>query len=315
MGLLVLSGCASTPQSRHILDTPPESLPLAFELSATPFYPQTKYQCGPAALATVLSFHGIKTSPDELSKHVYIPDRKGSLQIEMTASVRQQNMLPYTLEPQLLALITEVAAGNPVLVLQNLGLNWYPQWHYAVVVGYDINKREIILRSGTIKRRITPFKVFERTWQRSAYWAQVIVPIGEIPKTAKPLPYLKAVYAFEELGYSDAAFTAYRSASKAWPDSPDTWMTLGNMAFQNQDWSQATKAFSTAATLAPHETAGWNNLAYALQAHGCKKQAMQALQCALALSPDDENLQDSWNDLQVRPVDNMRLECPHIECG
>ena len=93
--LLMLGGCASTPQSRQIQTGWPGSLPLVVELEDTPFYPQTQYQCGPAALATVLQYYGVDTTPDELSGQVYIPERKGSLQIEMIAAARQQGMLPY----------------------------------------------------------------------------------------------------------------------------------------------------------------------------------------------------------------------------
>lgn len=312
--LLILSSCASTPQSRQILAEPPASLPLAVELVDTPFYPQLEYQCGPAALATLLEFKGAKTSLEELSREIYIPARKGSLQIEMTATARRHEMLPYTLAPQLLDLFTEIAAGNPVLIFQNLSFQWYPQWHYAVVIGYDINKHEIILRSGTTRRWITTFEVFERTWQRAGFWALVIVPVGEIPKTAKPQPYLKTAYDFEETGHMELALTAYQSATRQWPDVAATWLTLGNMAFQNQHWSEAINAFRTAASIEPASLVSWNNLAYALHDAGCVTQAQQALQCGLKIAPADENLQHSLHDLMTRPVSSERIECLKIAC-
>lgn len=312
--LLILSSCASTPQSRQIRTNVPDSLPVAVELIETPFYPQTEHQCGPAALATMLQFHGDKTTTEELSDQVYIPDRKGSLQIEMTATARRHEMLPYQLEPQMLDLLTEIAAGNPVLVLQNLSFAWYPQWHYAVAVGFDFDSDEIILRSGTTKRWVTPFEVFERTWQRADHWALVIVPVGEIPKTAKPLRYLKTVYAFEETGHTELALKAYQSATRQWPDVADTWMTMGNMAFHNHYWLEAIQAFSTASRLEPESVASWNNLAYALHAYGCEAQAKMALQCGLNVSPTDENLQDSWQELAVKPVGKDHSECLMIQC-
>ncbi len=313
--LLILSGCASTPQSRSFRANLPASLPSAVELTDTPFYAQTEYQCGPAALATLLQFHGLKITPEELSHEVYIPDRKGSLQIEITAAARSHGMLPYELEPKLLDLFTEVAAGNPVLVLQNLSFEWYPQWHYAVVVGYDTNSDEIILRSGTSRRRVTPFDVFERTWQRADFWALVILPVGEIPKTATPLRYLKTAYAFEETGHAKLALDAYRSASQRWPEDADTWMTLGNMAFNNKDWSDAITAFSTACSVEPGSIANWNNLAYALNGYGCNIQARAALQCGLNISPTDKNLLDSWKDIDVSPKKAEPLKCPVIQCN
>lgn len=312
--LLVLSSCASTPQSRLIRASPPDFLPVAVELVDTPFYPQTVYQCGPAALATLLEFHGVETSPDELSRQIYIPGRKGSLQIEVIAAARRHEMLPYALAPSMLDIFTEIAAGNPVLILQNLSFEWYPQWHYAVVVGYDIDRQEITLRSGTTRRWTTPFKVFERTWQRAQFWALAMVPVGEIPKTAKPLPYLKTAYAFEETGHPVLALKAYRAASRRWPDVVDTWLTLGNMLLHRQNWSEAVQAFSTATRLEPESSIGWNNLAYALHGYGCSDQAKRALQCGLKTAPDDENLLDSWRELSAPAVNSDHAECPLVQC-
>ena len=312
--VFLLSGCASTPQSLQINSRLPDTLPAAMELAETPFYPQLEYQCGPAALATLLQFHNVKTTPEELASQVYIPGRKGSLQIEMVTAARRHEMLPYQIEPQLLDLFSEIASGNPVLVLQNLSFEWYPQWHYAVVIGYDTDSREIILRSGSTQRWLTPFEVFERTWQRADFWALSIVPVGEIPETAKPLPYLKTAYAFEATGHPELAYKAYQAATERWPHVAEAWMALGNMAYQKQNWRQAINAFSTASSINPELIASWNNLAYALQAYGCGVQAQTALQCGLKLSPTDANLQNSWQELSVNPANNDAAECPLLKC-
>ena len=312
--LLVLSGCASTPQSNDIRANGLSALPPAVELTDTPFYPQTQYQCGPAALATVLQAHHIQATPETLSSQVYIPDRQGSLQIEMTVAARRHEMLPYPLAPQMTAIFSEIAAGNPVLVLQNLGFEWYPKWHYAVVVGYDYDNQEITLRSGTTKRWTTPFNVFERTWQRADFWALVIVPVGNIPETAKPLRYLKAAYAFEETGNNKLALKAYRAASKRWPGNAITWVTLGNIEYKNRNFPEAITAFNNALSIEPEAVTSWNNLAYALHAYGCRKQSKKALQCGLKIAPQDENLQASQLDLTQIPINKEPSDCPIIHC-
>jgi tetratricopeptide (TPR) repeat protein len=313
--LLIISGCASTPQSRTILSNPSPSIPVAVELVNTPFYPQLQYQCGPAALATVLEFKGAKTALEQLSSEIYIPARKGSLQIELTAAARRHGMLPYKIAPQLLDLLTEIAAGNPVLVFQNLGFKWYPQWHFALVIGYDRSQHKIILRSGTSQRLMTSFEGFERSWQRADFWALVIVPVGEIPQTAKPKPYLQTAFAFEETGHRQLALSAYRSAVTKWPDVAVTWLALGNMAFQNHYWSEAINAFKSAIVIEPTSPVGWNNLAYALHDSGCETQAQQALRCGLKIAPADANLQDSLHDLKMRPVNTEQIECLDITCN
>lgn len=310
----LLSSCAATPQSRQIQTQLPNALPASVELVDTPFYPQIEYQCGPAALATMLQFYRIVITPEELSSQIYIPDRKGSLQIEITATARRHEMLPYQIQPKMLDLFAEIAAGNPVLVLQNLGFSWYPQWHYAVVIGYDTDSNEIILRSGTTKRWVTPMEVFERTWQRADYWGLVIVPVGVIPKTAEPLRYLKTAYAFEEKDHPQLALKAYQAATQRWPQAAAAWMALGNVAYSNKNWQLSINAFSAATKLEPGSVSGWNNLAYVLHDYGCATQAKAALQCGLKSAPEDKNLQASWQEIMGKGGSDDRMECPMVKC-
>ena len=111
----LVGGCAS---SRISIDD--ADLPSAAELTEVPFYPQEAYQCGPAALATMLAQRGVPADPDVLVDQVYIPGRRGSLQVEMVAAARAAGLLVYPLRSRLEDVLAEVAAGNPVLVLQNL---------------------------------------------------------------------------------------------------------------------------------------------------------------------------------------------------
>src|SRR5262249_47579541 len=86
----LLQGCASfTPQTESLAQGRIAGLPPARELVAVPFFPQSDYECGPAALATVMVAAGVKVTPEELVPEVYLPERKGSLQVEMLAAPRR----------------------------------------------------------------------------------------------------------------------------------------------------------------------------------------------------------------------------------
>ena len=85
----LLAGCATPPQTRQLLTTRPAGLPLTAELTATPFFPQQRYQCGPAALATVLGAHGRAVIPEQLVDAVYVPALQGSLPEEISATARR----------------------------------------------------------------------------------------------------------------------------------------------------------------------------------------------------------------------------------
>jgi len=298
LALLLVAGCAATPQSRELLEARPSGLPARVEIERVPFFPQTRYQCGPAALATVLNDQGIETAPSSLVEEVYLPERRGTLPTEVRAATRARGLVPYPLGPRLEDLLRELADGRPVLVMQNLGLGWLPRWHFAVAVGYDLGQREIILRSGTHKRLATALDTFEQTWRRAEYWAQVVVPVDEPPATARPLAWLRSVHELEQSHDSTAARPGYRAATERWPRSIEAWMTRGNAAYAAGGTEEAQRAFVRAVELDPERTAGWNNLAHALARGECAVAAREAARCAVTLAPDDPAVQDTLNEIE-----------------
>ena len=295
----LISGC-STLGITPSLSEFPRDIPRQTELSDTPFFPQQDNHCGPAALATLLRHRQIPVTPESLESLTYLPGLAGSLQIELAATARQQGVVVYPLSGRLNDLLREIAAGNPVLILQNQAFAWFPRWHYAVGVGYDLERQLLILRSGRERRWITGFRTFMNTWNRAGNWGIVTLPPDRLPATATPLAYLRAANDLELSGKNKAARGAYQTAVRAWPDQVTAWLALGNRAYIDADWPQAVKAFRRATELEPDNTTAWNNLAYALSADGRKQLALDALQQALTRSPDDPNLLDSRREILQR---------------
>lgn len=309
--VLAFTACSSTPMTHALLESSP-SIPSYAELENTPFFPQEKYQCGPAALATVLHFLDKQTLPDQLIDKVYIPEKQGSVPIEMIAAARSYERLAYPLDTNLESLLTEVSSGHPVLVMQNLGFSWQPQWHYAVVVGYDLKKQQLILRSGIEKRLTLPIKTFERTWRRANYWALVVVNPDEIPESAQPPRYLKAAQQLETTGHRTSAIKAYQAATKKWPDNHLPWLALGNAYYSKSQFKLSEQIFLKGLQEHPNSSELWNNLGYALSAQGCYSQAKDAVQCAISHQPDNPNFHESLNEINKTPVENQ--QCSKISC-
>lgn len=232
--LLLLSACAGTPQTDDLLDNSVASRYRTTELVQVPFFAQQQYQCGPAALAMVLQSSGIEIEPDQLVPLVYIPEKKGSLQLELLTATRRLGRLPYVIKPQLRHLLDEIQAGNPVLVFQNLGLDWYPQWHYAVVVGYDLKHNEIILRSGLQQRHRVSLQLFERTWARADYWALLVLLPGEMPVNVDQQAYLDTLLGLERVQNWPVLIKSYAAAVKKWPDNLTLRMGLANSYYADK---------------------------------------------------------------------------------
>ena len=292
-----LSACGTPQQTLEIRQNPPD-ITRQRELTSTAFFPQTDYHCGPAALASIIQHHKIIASPEDIARLVYTPGLKGSLQIEMIAASRQFDLLPVKLDGRLESLLREIDAGNPVLVLQNLGLAAYPFWHYAVVIGYDLDSQSIILRSGTEKRLVRPFDNFERTWQRAEHWGLVIVPPDKVPATANAEAYLNTIIDLEQSGRLTSAYQAYQQAAKHWPDNLIAYMGIGNTAFDLGKYAVSASAYQQLLAISPNAAAAWNNLAYALAKQGKKQSSLAAIDKAIQLAPDNINFQHSHDELK-----------------
>lgn len=224
---VVLAACVATPQTDNLSRQLDSGLPERHMIEGVPFFPQQQYQCGPAALSMVLSHARVEVYPEQLVSQVYIPERQGSLQVEMVAASRNIGRLPFVIPGTLSAILTEVAAGNPVLVFQNLGLSVFPQWHYAVVIGYDQSRRELIMHSGLSENYVVSMRTFERTWQRAGYWAMLTLEPGQIPASLDAAEYFRTVAEFEAL-HPQAVEMAWQAGYQRWPENPLIGMGLSN---------------------------------------------------------------------------------------
>lgn len=277
---LLLTGCA-TPQVDALLRERPAQLPVSHVISA-PYFDQKDHQCGPAALAMALDAAGDSVSPSDLVGSVFVPAREGSLPPEMLAAARRRSRLAVELDPNIDAVLAEVAAGTPVIVLQNLSLSIMPIWHYSVVVGYNLDSKDIILQSGGQRAASLALRTFERTWARSQRWAIVVLPPGRLPVSLQPIQIFAAATTLERIDAA-AARRTYHAITTRFPDFPQAWIGLGNTAYSQGDLKESAAAFRQATKLDPASADAWNNLATTLAALGQPCDAAQAVRRALQL--------------------------------
>jgi len=276
---IFLSGCGLLTSAR--LPQVPGTADKAM-VAGVPFFAQEELQCGPAALAMVLNWSGIGVQPADLSPEVYSPGLKGSLQSALLGAARRHGRVAYPITGSE-AMLAEISAGNPVIVLVNLGFFWYPKWHYAVVLGYDKELDEVILHSGLIANKHLDYRVFMNTWQRGEYWGLLVLPPERLPDTAEEAPWLAAVAGLERTGQWQAVAAGYTVALRRWPESFAAWIGLGNSRYGLHDLSGAAEAFRRANLLQPENGMAFNNLAQVLAEQGKRQEALTAAQRAVAL--------------------------------
>jgi tetratricopeptide (TPR) repeat protein len=280
---LWLSGCATpTAQLAELQAQWPADLPTQAQISNVPFIAQEDYQCGPAALAMAAQHAGVQRDMATWVAQVYVPARQGALQTEMLAASRRNGLPAYTLAPRIDALLREVAAGNPVLVLQNLAFGWSPVWHYAVVIGFDQAQGTVTLHSGRTASMPMLLTTFERTWARADRWAMVALAPQRLPATAQADAYVASVVALERVQPA-AAQAAYATALQAWPAHRIALLGSGNSAYTLGQLGAAVKAYSAATQAYPQDGDAWNNLAQVLLDTGQHRAALEAAQRAVAV--------------------------------
>jgi tetratricopeptide (TPR) repeat protein len=287
---LLLAACASLPPDR------PPALPAgtpAVELTATPFFPQTAWQCGPAALATVLGAAGVAASPDDLAGQVYIPARRGSLQVELVAAARRAGQVPWLLEGNLAAVSGELTAGHPVLVLQDVGRFGIRRWHYAVVIGTDPAQDALLLRSGRERQLRMPAHRFAASWQPGGNWALVVLPPGSLPATADRDGAIATLTDAEGLLPAPALAATWQAAAARWPADPALAFGAANAARAAGDLAAAEAGYRAMLARDPADVLALNNLADLLLDAGCTAEA-RALADRATAAASARDAPESW---------------------
>jgi tetratricopeptide (TPR) repeat protein len=196
-------------------------------------------------------------------------------------------------------LLREIAAGRPVIVLQNLGLAWAPLWHYAVVIGYDIPADAIVLHTGLHARERTAMGVFQHTWARAQTWGLLVLRPGDLPVTATEVDTVEAALGLEKARQPAAAAESYLAALARWPQNLSALMGLGNSYYALGDLTHSELAFRRATEIHPANGAAFNNLADVLWRQGRKAEALDAVRKAIALGgPQRDTFQKTLEEIQ-----------------
>lgn len=274
LAALLLSGCAGfAPAAREVL----AAFDQPVRVESVAFYPQTELHCGPAALATMLDHSGVSIDYPDLVDRVYLPGRGGTLQVEILAAARSHNRIPWILPPEPAAVLAEVAAGRPVLVLENQGLRRLPYWHYAVIIGFDPLAGDLIQHSGAEEALTRPLRGWLRDWSLAGHWALITLRPEELPLAPEQARWFKVLADFEAVADPAAGLAAWQTAAQQWPDEALPWLGQGNSYYRLDKPDDAIAAFEQALALNPDQAAAAFNLAQVLMQTGRPCEAVAPL--------------------------------------
>lgn len=210
----LLAACSGGPQ----LLPETKRLPERVELTDVPFFQLSDAQGGPSALAALLNHHGVVTSPGLVDERIQQLAKEQSAQAGLEAVARSYDLLVYPLPGNLDALMQQVSAGYPVLVMQDRLFGGLGS-QFALLVGYDQRERTLVLRSGNNRRWHTRFASFDDAWATAGRWAVLIQPANQLPALPDEQAWLQGARDLRQQGRTAAAQRALRAAQQVWPDA------------------------------------------------------------------------------------------------
>lgn len=283
---LLLLVCVSCATRTPVTDKLQDKDHLSQRIKNIPVIKQDDYHCGPATLAMVMQFHGGKVSPSGLSQGLFHKNLKGSFFPEMKSRARSEGMMVLEVN-DLKSAFDEVRAGNPVIVLQNNGIKFFPRWHFAVLTGMDFNGPDVYLHDGNDKVNKTDMRLFERSFVLGGRRSLVILPAGKLAATATELEHVEAAAMLEAVGKNEEASQSYLAILEKWPESLLGSMGAANSLYAVGDKKKAAEVLRTAAMSHPESAMIWHNLAIIEGETGMRKSARVSAKKALTLAPEE----------------------------
>lgn len=278
----LLGGCATSTRQTDALVKSQSLKDASTRIGDVPFIQQKKNHCGPASMAMVMHHAGKDIPLKALTSQMMTYQMEGTFQSEMLGVARRHGMMVLKIK-DLKSIVQEISAGHPVIVFQNLGFSWKPQWHFAVALGHDLSGPDMILHSGSDKFIKQDMRFFERSWILGGNWAIVVLRPDQLASSASENSHVEAAALLEALGKLSEAQLAYNTILKKWPKSLGALIGLGNVSFTTKKLKESLNYLTLAVQWHPQSFVAWNNLAQVQSELGMKKESDLSNKRAIAL--------------------------------
>lgn len=175
--LALLAGCAVSRAAAG----PPEqgggAVQATHVIAGVPFLPQEDDTCGASALAMLLVFHGKSATTRELVEQTRTPGLRGALITDLAAAARARGVPADVADLDLPGLRRRIEAGEPVILLVDLGVGAWTRPHY--LLAYGVNPQGVVAHSGRTEGMIISYATLRRQWEKMGRLA--IVAAGARP--------------------------------------------------------------------------------------------------------------------------------------
>jgi tetratricopeptide (TPR) repeat protein len=149
------------------------------------------------------------------------------------------------------------------------------------VIGFDLDRQLVILRSGETKREAMKIATFYEFFKKGGYWKLIAVPTTMVPPGVTEATYLKAAYDLEQTLDDEIVQIAYETAVKQWPDSLLVKLASANYFFDKYHYEIAYDLYDAVLKKDPDDPIALNNMAETLYYLGEFDEALSFIERAI----------------------------------
>jgi ABC-type bacteriocin/lantibiotic exporter with double-glycine peptidase domain len=124
--------------------------------------------CGPAAMASVMTFWGEPTDPERLGARRC--EERGTLPADLLVAAQGQGLQARSFQATVQDVRDELRLGHPIVA--------YLKSRFVVVTGFDDSRGGFFVH-GDSADGFVPYGRFMERWERTGRWALLLVPAGE----------------------------------------------------------------------------------------------------------------------------------------
>ena len=143
-------------------------------IPGVPFFPQERYQCGPASLAGAMGYYGVRVTPREVARQVFRPDLRGTLGLDLALYARERGLQARWYSGDTSDLLDSLESGQPLILMVDRGWGPVKRPHFLVAKGYS--PRGLVANSGREEGKTLPWKSFVEEWRRAGHWTLRLSP-------------------------------------------------------------------------------------------------------------------------------------------
>ena len=153
-------------------------------LDFQPIRQKEAYDCGEGAMASVLAYWKLPTSPEDILRDIFAktPSITGTTAADLKAYAERRGLRAFLLRLKREDICRQIDKGRPVIVCRKVigGMN-----HYEVAVGFDERNRRMILADPAKGPYSVPYDIFEKRRKKVDNFALLVAPEEGTPQRGK----------------------------------------------------------------------------------------------------------------------------------